>query len=447
MEKLPFNKKVIYAIGQLGWSIAINVINLQLVYFYLPPEDANIPIYISQWVFLGVLNIVTLILVSGRLFDAVTDPIIASMSDNWKGKHGRRIPFMRFAAIPTVIFFILLFFPISEGQSVANIIWLVMIQFMFYLFLTIYLTPYFALIPELGHNADERLSISTWISITYALGIMVASLMPAISDGLINRHIAMDTVQGIQYAVVGLGIFAGICMLVPAFFINEKKYTNQLELPKVSMVAAMKRSFANVHFRYYVAADFGYFIGITIVLTGLLYYITVLLKLDENMMGVLLPIMVLLSFIFYPFVNILAKRFGKKPFVVGSFIFMGLLFGFIFFLGKLPILETTQAYILVVCMAIPISFLGILPNAILADIAQFDTKKTGIAQEGMYFAARTLMQKFGQTFGVFFFAILTTFGKDIGDDLGIRLSGILGAILCLLAGFYFISYNEKEVMS
>jgi len=87
-----------------------------------------------------------------------------------------------------------------------------------------------------------------------------------------------------------------------------------------------------------------------------------------------------------------------------------------------------------------------LPNAILADIAEHDALKSGIKQQGMYFAARTLMQKFGQTFGVILFAMLTTFGKDPGNDFGIRLSGIIAAALCILAGLYFIRYNEKQLI-
>ena len=78
-----------------------------------------------------------------------------------------------------------------------------------------------------------------------------------------------------------------------------------------------------------------------------------------------------------------------------------------------------------------------LPNAVLADIAQEDAIRTKEQREGMFFAARTLMQKFGQTFGVVSFAMLTTLGRDVGDDLGVRLSGLVGFALCLVAGIVF----------
>ena len=57
------------------------------------------------------------------------------------------------------------------------------------------------------------------------------------------------------------------------------------------------------------------------------------------------------------------------------------------------------------------------------------------------------MQKFGVTGGLMVFAGLTNLGKDVGDDLGIRLSGIAGTALCLFAFFVFLAYNENKVLS
>ena len=93
----------------------------------------------------------------------------------------------------------------------------------------------------------------------------------------------------------------------------------------------------------------------------------------------------------------------------------------------------------------PLAFLGVLPNAVLADIAEFDATETGEPREGMFFASRTLMQKFGQTFGVMSFAMLTSLGRDVGDDLGIRLSGVVGFALCAVAAVVFARYDEATV--
>jgi GPH family glycoside/pentoside/hexuronide:cation symporter len=213
------------------------------------------------------------------------------------------------------------------------------------------------------------------------------------------------------------------------------------------MMEALRRTFRNSYFRYYVVADFSYFMGLTIIQTGLLYYITVLLQLEESLVAGLLALMVLSSFVFYPLVNYLAKKYNKKILVVGSFFWMSVVFLAIYFLGWFPLPNSTQAYLLILTYAVPVAFLGVLPNAILADIAGEDALSSGEPQEGMYFAARTLLQKFGQTFGIFIFAALTTLGKDVGDDWGIRLSGLVGFVLCLAAGAVFTRYNEQQLLA
>ena len=337
------------------------------------------------------------------------------------------------------------FFQIDDGYQQAIGDWLVLMQLLFYLFLTIYVTPYFALLPELGHTAEERLNLSTWISITYALGIILASQVPLLAEVLQRSLVLGGKVPALQLTIGLIALVAALFMFFPVWFIDEKTYcqSGRAEIP---LREALRRTFHNRHFIYYVAADFTYFMGLTIIMTGLLYYITVLLRLEAALMGVLLPLLVIASFLFYPLVNVLAKKTGKKVLVVVSFLFMSGIFLMIYFLGRLPLDSQLQAYLIVFCFALPLSFLGILPNAILADIAEHDALASGIKQEGMFFAARTLMQKFGQTFGVLLFAALTTLGKDPGHDLGVRLSGLCGALLCLLAGLYFLRYNEKQVL-
>ena len=445
VSNLPPGKQFAYAIGQFGWSTMINVVNLQLVYFYIPPDGSGIPVFITQVVFLLVLNTLTLIAASGRLLDAITDPLIANISDRWQGKNGRRMPFLKAGALPTALFCFLMFTPLVSGESAWNIVWLVVMQILFYISLTVYVTPYFALLPEFGHTANQRLNLSTWISITYSLGIVLASQTPVFADLMRNAFELESTVTALQYAIALLAIIAGLLMLVPPLFIEEKKYSRGMA-SEIPLKDALRNTFRNRNFQFYVVADMTYFMALTIIMTGLLYYITVLLGLAEELMGLLLPLLIVISFLFYPVVNVIARKTGKKPLIIYSFIVMGSVFFMVFFLGRLPLDNELQAYLVVITYAIPLSFLGILPNAVLADNAEHDAKMTGVRQEGMFFAARTLMQKFGQTFGVIIFAALTSLGKDPGDDLGVRISGLVGGVLCFFAAIYFTRYGEARVL-
>jgi GPH family glycoside/pentoside/hexuronide:cation symporter len=66
---------------------------------------------------------------AGRLFDAFIDPFIASFSDRSKNPKGRRIPLMRIATVPMVIFAILMFMPPFRTENGLNIVWIGVIQF------------------------------------------------------------------------------------------------------------------------------------------------------------------------------------------------------------------------------------------------------------------------------------------------------------------------------
>ncbi len=278
---------------------------------------------------------------------------------------------------------------------------------------------------------------------TFALGIILAGLTPAIA-GAVEGALGLSPLRAFQVAVGVLALIALVCMYVPVVVLDEKRYSSGTP-SSVPLWPAVRATFANSEFRKFVVSDFAYFTGLTIVQTGLLFYVTVLLEEEEGLVATLLAVMVITSFLFYPLVNLLAKRLGKKPLMVGAFLWMALVFLAVPTLGVLEFSPIAQAYLLILLLAIPIAFLGVLPNAVLADIAEHDAHLTGEQREGMFFASRTLMQKFGQTFGVVSFAILTTFGKDVGNDLGVRLSGIVGFTLCVVAGLVFARYDEARV--
>ncbi|MBQ5991573.1 MAG: MFS transporter, partial [Clostridia bacterium] len=112
-RRLTKKEMIIFAIGQLGWSILSGIIGAWFVTFYLPTSgDLNegaIQFIPSGLVIAGILTVLGLITALSRVFDAVTDPLIASLSDRSKNPKGRRIPFMRIAAIPLAVVTVLLF--------------------------------------------------------------------------------------------------------------------------------------------------------------------------------------------------------------------------------------------------------------------------------------------------------------------------------------------------
>lgn len=77
------NVLILYALGQLGWSLASFAVGNLLVYFYMPPEQGApvFPSFVFQGAVLSVLTLIGLVSAGGRVLDGIVDPIIANWSD------------------------------------------------------------------------------------------------------------------------------------------------------------------------------------------------------------------------------------------------------------------------------------------------------------------------------------------------------------------------------
>ena len=441
--KFPFRKQIVYACGMIGWSIMTNIIIVMLPYFYLPPSNAGLKPLIPQLMLFGVLNIMSVIAASGRFVDAVFDPFIASLSDKSTNPNGRRIPFMKWAILPAVVFCCLTFCPLTKAESTHNAVWLTFTLICFFMSVTSYIIPYNALLPEVTETAAEKVKLSSFQQVGFVLGMIIAGLVNNYAD-LVQRFLHVQSRDSaVQYTIWGLCVFAGLVMLVPVFFINEKKYSEG-KPSHLPLLPAVRATFSNRNFKYYLISDFSFYMALSIISSGLLFFVTVLLGLPESEGGPFLGVMVIVSLMFYPLINYLSKKIGKKPIVLFSFGLLSLVFATIYFLGKFPFSAHAQIYMLLIGASFPLAALGILPNAILAEIAQDDAKRTKENREGMFFAVKYLFVKMGQTLGIALFALLTVYGKDPGNDYGLRLNGICGFALCLLAVIFFSRFRERR---
>ena len=192
MQKKPITNKLlwIFAIGQFGWSLLSGVITNWMVFYYtgVPTADSpNTGIFagsITQSPIFLSLTLFGLVMAVGRIFDAVTDPLIAGWSDRSNYKGGRRIPFMRAIAIPFALVTIGVFVIPQTKSSGLNDALLFILIMTFYLFMTIFCTPYNALIAELGDTQQHRINVSTYISFTFIVGQSLSFMLPNLAGML-----------------------------------------------------------------------------------------------------------------------------------------------------------------------------------------------------------------------------------------------------------------------
>ncbi|MBO4539501.1 MAG: MFS transporter [Clostridia bacterium] len=456
----------IFAIGQLGWSILGGIVNTWLVTFYLPTQDnlkAGAVSYITPGLIIGgFLTILGLITAISRIFDAVTDPWIASLSDRSKNKRGRRIPFMQYSAVPFAIVTVLLFCAPVEAISGWNVAWISIFVILFYLFMTMYCTPYNALISEFGKSQEDRMQISTAISLTFFAGTLLA-YTPFLFAGFLQGAVGFAWSYRILFIV--LAAIALVAMLLPTFLLNEKEFVETTP-SNANMFKSLASTFKNKDFRVFVGSDIMYWIGLTLFQTGLPFFVRVSMNLPDLFVTVLLGVMTVLSAAMYPFVTKLVKKFGKKKLVIAGFLGLALVY-VITALTNLPIIDRTVeqgitpvglAFGVVICLlaAFPMALLGIIPQSIVADVAEAEGVVTGENREGMFFAARTFAMKLGQSIAMLAFTSLAIIGSagvqdKMSNDItanttGLLIVAIVAIVFCVLGAAVLLMYREKKIM-
>lgn len=444
MKRLTTGKIWQFAAGQFGWAMLSGIISNWLVYFYQPDEAAisqGQTVFIPQGLaILGIITVIGGITALGRVFDAFTDPMIASLSDRCTSKNGRRIPFLKWGSLPLALATVLVFWSPVNEKSWINAVFLLVMVLAYYLFITAYCTPYNALISELGHTQQERLNISTAISFTFIAGTAVAYLAPAIWGIFVP---ALGRVGAIRLTFTVMAAIAWLCMLVPVFCIREKEYVNTVPVQE-SAFHSLAATFRNGEFRKFVGSDIFYWIALTMFQTGLPFFVTSLLKLPETMTTLYFVGMTALSVLFYLPVNKLTPKFGKKRMLLFAFVMFSTAFFYTGFMGKIPFLSAAvQGFVLMVFAALPMAIFGILPQAMVADIAESDSVTTGSNREGMFFAARTFAFKLGQSLSMLIFTAVSTIGTGTGT--GYRVAAFGAALFCGIGAVLLVFYNENKI--
>ncbi len=494
MQKKPITNKLlwVFAVGQFGWSLLSGIISTWLVHLYTGSAERFLDTngilsgFISQNPLIASLTLFGIITAVGRLFDAVTDPLIASWSDRANYKGGRRIPFMKAAAIPFALITVAVFVLPQTASVTTNNTIIFALLMLFYLFMTIYCTPYNALIAELGDTQEHRINVSTFISFTYIAGFSLATLIPSLASmfqgGKIDAILAqaaasrgvgleeltgqlagkMDEVRAIldqgtlneillvqqnamRSAIGVMCIVACVACLIPALFIKERAYIDSKPV-QTPAFASLVKTFANSQFRRFVYADVIYFFAVTLFQTGLADFETRLMGIPSDNTFTLTVIMTVVSLALYLPVNKLAPRLGKKKLIIVGFF----TYAAVFLITALCGQGFVWGLIVAVSAGIPMAILGILPQACVADVSELSTLETGEDRSGMFFAARTFAMKLGQALSMVIYTSVTVKhvvnGEAIVEAGQYRTVAVIATVTCVIGACLFLLYNEKMIL-
>lgn len=194
--RLPRSVKAGYALGSLCQNLNANGIS-------------NLANYVLN-IGLGMNPaLVGLLQALPRLFDALLDPLIGNLSDEYRSKYGRRRPFMIGGALAAGLLFAALWFLPADWPSWAQFAYFLVFSILFYVGAAFFGVSWMALGYSMTSDYNERTRLMAWNTFGGAIaGIGLAWLfaltkLPVFSNEL-NGSRAVGVVVGIVIIVSGL---------------------------------------------------------------------------------------------------------------------------------------------------------------------------------------------------------------------------------------------------
>ncbi|NDJ26046.1 MFS transporter [Nostoc sp. B(2019)] len=391
-EKLPFKTKLAYGAGDLGPAITANISIFFLLVFFT--NVAGIP-----------AGLAGSILMIGKIWDAVNDPMVGLLTDKTKSRRwGRRLPWLLYGAIPFGIFFFLQWIVPQFSAEQSNNIWplfwyYVAIGLISQVFYTVVNLPYTAMTPELTQDYDERTSLNSF-RFTFSIG---GSILSLILSKIVFSQIA-DRQQ--QYIVL-----AAICTVISVLSLYwcvfgtrdrilafEAKRIQLEEPPSIPIGEQLKIVFKNRPFLFVIGIYLFSWLGVQITASIIPYFAVNCMRLQESDVPTVMIAVQGTALVMLFVWGALSKKVGKKVvYFMGMSLWIIAAAG-LFFLqpGQIGLM-----YLMAVMAGFGVSTAYLVPWSMIPDVIELDELQTGQRREGIFYGFMVLLQKFGLAFGLF----------------------------------------------
>ena len=426
---LSLRSKVLYASASLGGEALSQSRGVWLLFYYAPPADADIEALLSPLA-------VGALLTAARLLEAFDDALIGYWSDRTRSRLGRRLPFILGATPLWALFGFLLFTP-PTGSELVTAAYLFVVLELFFVFGTLSGGPYEALFPEIATSHRDRISIVTF-RLYFGIAGGIAGL---VGSGLIVDHFGFQTMALVMAALALAFRYLGMLgVWTPA-----RRSRAAAEIP---LRGAIRATLANTYFLRFLPTFVLFQIGLQLVLAVLPFYVEAVLEVENEgtwvaiLTGVAIAATALVG---APLFALLGWRTSKRHAYRTAMLAATFAFPALFFAGFVPgIPETVQVLPAVAVIGAPLAGVYLFPSALTADIADYDTVRTGLRREGVYFGTQNFVEKTTTSATPLILSALRLLGDTAEDPLGIRLVGPVAGALVLVGYVVFRGYDLPD---
>lgn len=449
-QTLPRRKIFRYCLADIAKGLFNGMIGNYLLYFFQPTTASGLPILLPQNKLFGFITVMALLTGIGKIIDAVTDPLVATLSDKCTHKDGRRMPFLRYASVPYALSVLLIFYAPFRAGSAANAVWVGFFLFAYYTAYTFFFVPRNALVPEIIPDAKVRVGYYG-ISTAFFMGSSSFMYAATLFVNLLKKA-GLSPLWAWRVVFTGFALIGMTCLLLSAYAFHEKDYVRENNKPKESLLKSFALVFRNRNFVIFSIGDLFSGVSMAFFQTAMLYYITMLLHVPESQSFLVMLTAIAVALCLFPLIVKLSRKHNKKlPLVAASVVFT-LVFTLIYFGDTIAALAPGHELLIGLGMGVVVAFpfaaINILPQSVISDIIQLDSLENGVNREGIFSAVKTFVEKIASSVAMVIVSSILTIGAGNGASVGlqgVRLTGIYAGVFSLLSLVFFLLYQDTAV--
>lgn len=401
-DRVPLKEKLAYGIGGLMDGGGVSMMSCVMLAYMTKNGIA--------------MTVASTIMMLAKLWDAITDPFMGFISDNTRGKWGRRKPYMFFGGISLFICIFFVFLPVREwGMSVGSFTAYIIILYLIWnTCSTVTQVPYCSMASDITPSFRERNNANTvklvFTAIASGLGyvlplVFIEALtnpdgtgflfMPQLSsvDFWLCMSIIFGTLFGGGLVICGIFVKERINPKTPKQKFNFKQFVNSYAVP-----------YKNRSYRWHIVMYVTAFMCMDIISALAVYYATdvwhgyELFGMKMSSLFIIAPLMVA-AVVMFPLARVMMDKKSKQfafrmglPFYIGGGI-------------MLAVMDPSWAppiLVPIVALVMGLGFGGaqMMPWIIFPDTVDVAEMATGARPTGTYSGMMTLARKVGGALGV-----------------------------------------------
>ena len=395
-DRIPFWQKCAYGVGgAVDWFTTGIIATLWMPVFNLGYGIAP-----------GMLGLVMMIY---RVWDAFTDPVMGNISDNTRTRWGRRRPYIVVGAILAALITPFMWRLNPAWSQATMLAYILVVGILLYAATTMWAMPYNSMMLEMTPNYDERTRVAAVRTIFTKGGLLIGSwVLPFCASSRFADPATGEPniLAGARFISIPLALTVVVLGVLPALFIRERYYAAEAsKQSKEPLLRGLKDSMSIrplwmmigfVVFQMFgagITGALGTYLNFFYISGGELGHASVI----EGLKGTTAFLMGLVAVPFWTWVSEKLDKKWTMMIVIGSG-FIGAFLNFICLTPRHPYLQIVPA----VFYASVTASLWLIVPSMMADIVDFDERRTGKRREGSINSVFSWFMKLGGTLPVGF---------------------------------------------